>query len=60
MLTSQEIQVIVALVDAGLKATGLQVFRSDSAAHLQAALVKLQAMADDAEQQPAAEPSPTP
>lgn len=48
VLTISEIEVIVALVDAGLKATGLQVFRTGNAQHLHVALAKLQSMAGEA------------
>lgn len=52
-LTDAEIGVIVALVDAGVRATGVQVFRGKHGAALQSALDKMQAAAaptqDDAE-----------
>lgn len=48
-LTLDEIRVIMGLLDVGVKAAGLQVFRDNGGLHLQSALVKLQAMADEAE-----------
>lgn len=47
-LTLKEIEIVMALLDAGVKAAGLQVFRNDGGAHLQSALAKLQVMADQA------------
>lgn len=48
MLTIQELRVLMPLLDAGVRATGLQVFQTGGATHLQSALAKLQTMADDA------------
>lgn len=48
MLTLQELQIVMPLLDAGIKATGLQVFQHDGGIHLQSALAKLQQMAEEA------------
>lgn len=48
MLTTPELQILMPLLDAGVKAAGLQVFQNDGGTHLQSALAKLQAMADAA------------
>jgi hypothetical protein len=46
MLTLPELQVLMPLLDAGIRATGLQLFQNGGGATLQAALAKLQDMAD--------------
>lgn len=48
MLTTKELQLIMLLLDAGVKAAGIQVFQNEGGVHLQSVLAKLQAMADDA------------
>lgn len=48
-LTLDEIKIVMALLDAGLKAAGVQVFRDNGGVHLQSALKKLQTMADESE-----------
>lgn len=48
MLTLQEIQALMPVLDAGVRAAGLQVFQNDGGAHLNTALKKLQQMADEA------------
>lgn len=48
MLTLNELQILMPLLDAGIKAAGLLVFQNDGGIHLQSALAKLQAMADAA------------
>lgn len=47
-LTLPELQILMPLIDAGIKAAGLQVFQHDGGIHLQSALAKLQQMADEA------------
>jgi hypothetical protein len=57
MLTLPELQILIPLLDAGIKATGLQLFQQrDGGMHLQSALAKLQAMADEAQKQPETKP----
>lgn len=46
-MTKEEIAVLMPLIDAGLKATGIQVFANKGGATLQSALEKLQAMYDE-------------
>lgn len=46
MLTLNELQVLMPLIDAGIRATGLPLFKNGGGATLQAALGKLQDMAD--------------
>lgn len=48
MLTTKELQIVMPLIDAGIKSAGLQVFQHDGGIHLQSALAKLQQMADEA------------
>lgn len=48
MLTIKELQIVIPLIDAGIKATGLQVFQNEGGTYLQSALTKLQAMVDEA------------
>jgi len=46
-LTTKELQVLMPLIDAGVRATGLQLFQTENGgALLQSALEKLQKMAD--------------
>lgn len=45
MLTLPELQVLLPLLDAGIRATGLQLFKDGGGATLQSALGKLQDMA---------------
>lgn len=52
MLTLSELQILMPLLDAGIKAAGLQVFQNDGGVHMQSALAKLQAMADAAQSEP--------
>jgi hypothetical protein len=51
VLTLPELQILMPLLDAGIKAAGIQVFANDGGIHLQSALGKLQAMADAAKQE---------
>lgn len=53
MLTLPELNVVMPLLDAGVRASGLQVFHNGGGATLQTALAKLQAMADAAAAAPA-------
>lgn len=48
MLTLAEIEVLIPVLDAGIKSAGLQIFQNDGGVKLQSALAKLQAMADEA------------
>lgn len=48
-LTLDEIKIVMALLDAGVKAAGIQVFRERGGVHLQSALQKLQEMADESD-----------
>lgn len=50
MLNSQEIQVVANLLDAGIKATGIQVFGQGNGGHLQSAIEKLNRMAQEDQQ----------
>ncbi|MFA5897943.1 MAG: hypothetical protein WC829_02400 [Hyphomicrobium sp.] len=52
MLTLDEIQILMPVIDAGVKAAGLQVFQNDGGIKLQSALAKLQAMANEASKEP--------
>lgn len=45
MLTIDEIQVLLPVIDAGIKGAGIQIFQNDGGVKLQAILAKLQAMA---------------
>lgn len=47
-MTLNEIQIVIPLIDAGIKATGLQLFQNGGGYTLQSALEKLQHMADEA------------
>lgn len=47
MLTVKELQILMPVIDAGIKAAGLQVFQNDGGIHMQSVLTKLQAMADE-------------
>lgn len=47
ILTKEELQIVIPLLDAGIKASGLQVFQNDGGMRLQSALAKLQQMAND-------------
>lgn len=49
MLTIEELQTVLPLLDAGIRAAGIQLFQNDGGAKLQSALAKLQAMADAAD-----------
>lgn len=49
MLTLQELQILMPIIDAGIKAAGLQVFQNGGGVHMQSALAKLQQMADAAQ-----------
>ena len=44
MLTTKELNILIPLIDAGIKAAGIQVFQQDGGIHIQSALAKLQAM----------------
>lgn len=44
-LTLPELQILMPVIDAGIKAAGVQIFREGGGARLQSALDKLQAMA---------------
>lgn len=46
MLTLPELQVLMPLLDAGIRATGLHLFQNGGGTTLQSALAKLQDMAD--------------
>ena len=46
MLTKDELAIVMPLIDSGIKAVGLQVFRDNGGTHLQSALAKLQLMAE--------------
>ena len=48
MLTTKELNILIPLIDAGIKAAGIQVFQQDGGVHLQSALAKLQQMAEAA------------
>ena len=48
MLTTDELRVIERLLDAGVRATGLQIFQGGGGIHVQSALAKLQQMAEEA------------
>jgi hypothetical protein len=48
MLTTKELNILIPLIDAGIKAAGLQVFQQDGGIHIQSALAKLQQMAEEA------------
>lgn len=48
MLTTKELNILIPLIDAGIKAAGIQVFQQDSGIHIQSALSKLQKMAEAA------------
>jgi len=48
MLTLPELQVLMPLIDAGIRATGLQLFQNGGGVTAQGLLDKLQAMADEA------------
>lgn len=48
MLTTKELNILIPLIDAGIKAAGIQVFQNEGGIHLQAALAKLQQMAVEA------------
>ena len=44
MLTIRELAILMPVIDAGIKATGVQVFAGGNGIHMQSALDKLQAM----------------
>lgn len=48
MLTTKELNILIPLIDAGIKAAGIQVFQQDGGIHIQSALAKLQKMAEAA------------
>lgn len=48
MFTRQELEVLMPVVDAGIRASGLQLFRNKGGVQMQAILDKLQVMADAA------------
>jgi hypothetical protein len=48
MLTTKELNILIPLIDAGIKAAGIQVFQQDGGIHIQSALAKLQQMAEEA------------
>lgn len=48
MLTTKELNILIPLIDAGIKAAGIQVFQQDIGIHIQSALSKLQKMAEAA------------
>ena len=45
-LTRKDLEVIMPLIDAGVRAVGLRLFENNGGGRLQAVLAKLQAMAD--------------
>lgn len=47
MLTTADLQILMPLIDLGVKAAGLQVFQNNGGVALQAVLAKLQKMADE-------------
>lgn len=48
MLTTPELEIVMRLIDVGVKGVGLQIFRDSGAANnLQSALAKFQQMADE-------------
>jgi hypothetical protein len=47
MLTLEEIQTLMAVLDAGIKAVGVQIFQNEGGVKLQSVLTKLQAAADE-------------
>ena len=51
MLNLNELQILMPLLDAGIKAAGIQIFQNDGGIHLQSALAKLQQMADAAQKE---------
>lgn len=48
-LNVQEIQALVPVIDAGIKALGIQTFHNEGGARLQVAINKLQKMSDEAQ-----------
>jgi hypothetical protein len=51
MLTLSELQILMPVIDAGVKAAGIQIFQNDGGVHMQSALTKLQQMADEAKKE---------
>ena len=49
MFSLNEIKAIAQVLDAGIRASGLQIFQSESGAHFQSAFDKLQKMAQESE-----------
>jgi hypothetical protein len=47
MFTTEELQILIPLLDAGVKASGLQLFQNNGGVHLQSVLDKLQKMANE-------------
>ena len=54
-LTLDELKALMPVLDAGVKAAGLQIFQNDGGIHMQSALAKLQRMADEANAKPTEE-----
>ncbi|MFA5897880.1 MAG: hypothetical protein WC829_02080 [Hyphomicrobium sp.] len=49
MLTLEELQILMPVIDAGIKAAGIQIFQNPTGGiHMQSAIAKLQQMADEA------------
>lgn len=48
MLSTKELQLIMVLVDAGIKSAGIQIFQNEGGTILQSALAKFQEIADEA------------
>lgn len=55
LLTIKEMEALMPIVDAGIKATGVQIFRAGRGGDLQSALAKLQGMAQHSAERQAAQ-----
>ena len=51
MLTLPELQILMLVLDAGVKSAGIQIFQNEGVMHMHAALAKLQQMAEAAKKQ---------
>ena len=49
ILTKEEIAALMPVIDAGIKAAGVQIFQNEGGALIQSALTKFQAMIDQTE-----------
>lgn len=49
MFTLPELQILMPVIDAGVKAAGIQIFQSNGGVYMQSALAKLQQMAEAAQ-----------